>query len=68
MDGCLEDRCCKHWKYILELYKINKEAKGCKEIHMDKKKKDSKEQMFESIGTKSNPANTKSPWIVRAPE
>lgn len=39
MDGCLEDRCCKHQKYILELYKINKEAKGFKEIYMNNNKK-----------------------------
>lgn len=67
MDRCLEDRCCKHWKYILELCKINKEAKVYKEIHMAEEK-DSKKQMFESIGTKNNPTNTISSWIVRASE
>ena len=66
MDGFLEDR-CKHCKYVLELYKVNKEAKGCKEIHMAEEK-DSKKQMFESIGTKSNPTNTISPWLVRESE
>lgn len=39
-----------------------------KYMDQKKKKKDSKEQMFESIRSKSNPTNTESPWVVRAPE
>lgn len=47
-------------KTSLELYKINREAKGMKKIHMAKEKV-SKKQVFESIGTKSNPSNTIKP-------